>query len=70
MKTNCYTCYQTNVPNILGGYMTYPTLSAAMKSGANCVYAVTKVKKDNNLGIDTDGYLFKTLWRTLVYKHQ
>ena len=50
--------------------MTYSTLGDALRTGARCVYAVTKVKKDNNIGVDTDGYLFKTLWRTLIFKRK
>lgn len=43
-----FTIYQTNEPNILGGFMTYDTLSDAMdalcpKRGINTITAVTKV---------------------------
>lgn len=67
MKNNTYTCYQTDVPNICGGFNTYNSLSMAIDRCKHHVFAVTKVKIDNNLGIDTNGYLFKTLWRTLIY---
>lgn len=63
---NTYTSYRTNRPNILGGYMTYFHLSDALKTGAEEVWAVTKVKSENNIGIDTDGYLCKILWETRI----
>ena len=65
-KKSIYTSYRTNVPNILGGYMTYYTLLDALKSGAEHIWAVAKVRYDNNLGIDTEGYLLKVLWETKI----
>ena len=66
MKGNTYTSYRTDRPNILGGYMTYTHLSEALAAPHNEVWAVTKVRKDNNIGKDTDGYLFGILWETRI----
>lgn len=46
-----FTHYQTNKRNILGGYMTYPTLDAAMRAlcpqnGVNTITAVTMVNAE------------------------
>ena len=64
--SNTYTHFRTNRPNILGGYNTYCHLSDALATGAEEVWAVTKVRKDNKIGIDTDGYLSKILWETRI----
>lgn len=66
MTSNTYTSYRTDRPNILGGYMTYFHLSDALAAPHNEVWAVTKVKNHNNIGEDTNGYLFKVLWETRI----
>ena len=67
-----YTYYQTNKVNILGGYMTYSTLSAAFdaldpKRGVDTITAVTVVNSEwwNN-GKHT-GYLSEVLSKGIIY---
>lgn len=48
MSNKIFTLYQTNERNVLGGFMTYGTLSDAFdslcpKSGINTITAITKV---------------------------
>lgn len=68
-----YTIYQTNEKNILGGYMTYSTLSEAFdaldpKRGVNTITAVTKVNsKWWNSGKYT-GYLSEVLSMGVIYR--
>ena len=68
-----FTSYQTNEPNILGGYMTYSTLSGAFdalnpKKGINTITAVTIVKsKWRNDGKHT-GYLCEVLSQGVIYR--
>ena len=75
MANNVYTLYQTNEPNILGGYMTYNSLSAAMDhvGMVGCfgiritkVYAVTCVNSEWWHGHYT-GYLCEELSKGLIY---
>ena len=61
-----YTHFRTNRPNILGGYMTYCHLADALNTTAEEVWAVTKCKRENNIGVDTDGYLSTVLWETRI----
>lgn len=67
-----YTYYQTNKVNILGGYMTYPTLSAAFdaldpKRGVDTITAVTVVNsKWWNNGKHT-GCLSEVLSKGVIY---
>ena len=67
-RTSTYTVFRTDVPNILGGYNTYSSLSEAIKWCRKKVYARTKVKKENRIGIDTGSCLSKLLWEDLVYE--
>lgn len=68
-----YTYYQTNEVNILGGYMTYSTLSKAFdalnpKRGVNTITAVTMVNsKWWNNGKYT-GYLSEVLSMGVIYR--
>lgn len=68
-----YTFYQTNKVNILGGYMTYSTLSEAFDAldperGVNTITAVTKVNsKWWNNGKYT-GYLSEVLSMGVIYR--
>lgn len=68
-----YTYYQTNEINILGGYMTYSTLSEAFnalnpKRGVNTITAVTMVNsKWWNNGKYT-GYLCEVLSQGVIYR--
>ena len=75
MANNVYTLYQTNEPNILGGYMTYNSLSEAMDrvGMVGCfgiritkVYAVTCVNSEWWHGHYT-GYLCEELSKGLIY---
>jgi len=71
-RRNTYSYYQTNHPNILGGWMTYNTFKAAREAceggWGTEVYVVTCVRRDNNIGINVEGALAKRLWRTLIWK--
>lgn len=68
-----YTFYQTNKVNILGGYMTYSTLSEAFDAldperGVNTITAVTNVNsKWWNNGKYT-GYLSEVLSMGVIYR--
>lgn len=68
-----YTYYQTNKINILGGYMTYSTLSQAFDAldperGVNTITAVTCVNsKWWNNGKYT-GYLSEVLSKGVIYR--
>ena len=67
---NTYTYFETDVPNILGGYCVYDSLERAIKAGARKIYLVTKVKSENNIGIKMPGYLCKELWRSLIWERK
>ena len=68
-----YTYYQTNKANVLGGYMTYSTLSAAFAAldpirGVDTITAVTVVNsKWWNNGKYT-GYLSEVLSKGVIYR--
>ena len=68
-----YTYYQTNEKNILGGYMTYSTLSEAFDAisperGVNTITAVTMANsKWWNSGKYT-GYLCEVLSKGVIYR--
>lgn len=68
-----FTLYQTNKVNILGGYMTYSTLSEAFdalnpKCGVNTITAVTRVNaRWWNNGKRT-GYLCEVLSKGVIYR--
>nr|DAP44259.1 MAG TPA: hypothetical protein [Caudoviricetes sp.] len=68
-----FTLYQTNKVNILGGYMTYSTLSEAFdalnpKCGVNTITAVTMVNaRWWNNGKRT-GYLCEVLSKGVIYR--
>lgn len=67
-----YTYYQTNERNILGGYMTYPTLAKAFDAlnperGVNTITAVTMVNSEWWHGKHT-GYLCEVLSKGVIYR--
>lgn len=67
-----FTLYQTNKVNILGGYMTYATLSEAFdalnpKCGVNIIIAVTMVDPEWWNGKRT-GCLFEVLSKGVIYR--
>lgn len=68
-----FTFYQTNKVNILGGYMTYSTLSEAFdalnpKCGVNTITAVTMINaRWWNNGKRT-GYLCEVLSKGVIYR--
>ena len=67
-----FTLYQTNKVNILGGYMTYSTLSEAFdalnpKCGVNTITAVTMVDARWWNGKRT-GYLCEVLSKGVIYR--
>ncbi len=69
---NLFTIYQTNEPNILGGYMTYNTLGDAMKhlcpsKGINTIVAVTKINAEWWHGKKMP-YLYETLSSGIIYR--
>lgn len=69
---NVFTVYQTNKKNILGGYMTYSTLSDAMKnlhpaSGVNTITAVTMVAAEWWHG-EKKGHLYEVLSSGVIYR--
>ena len=70
-KHNVYTFYQTNHPNILGGYMTYNSFEDARKDcdggWGTAIYICTIVRRENNIGISTNGSLSKMLWRDCIW---
>lgn len=54
---------------MLGGYCCYSSLTEAIQKCINKVFVVTKIKRDNNLGIHCDhSVLSRELWKTLVYE--
>ena len=67
-----FTLYQTNKVNILGGYMTYHTLSEAFdalnpKCGVNTITAVTMVNSEWWNGKRTC-YLCEVLSKGVIYR--
>ena len=67
-----FTLYQTNKVNILGGYMTYSTLSEAFdalnpKCGVNTITAVTMVDAEWWNGKRTS-YLCDVLSKGVIYR--
>lgn len=67
-----FTLYQTNKVNILGGYMTYATLSEAFDAlnperGVNTITAVTMVNAEWWNGKRT-GYLCEVLSKGVIYR--
>ena len=67
-----YTYYQTNKINILGGYMTYQTLSAAFsaldpKHGIDTITAVTVVNSNWWNGGKYTGYINEVLSKGVIY---
>ena len=67
-----YTYYQTNEVNILGGYMTYSTLSDAFDSlnpecGVNTINAVTMVNSNWWNNGKYTGYLNEVLSMGVIY---
>ena len=70
-RHNTYSYYQTNHPNILGGYMTYRSFEQARKAcdggWGTAIYICTMVRGDNNIGIKTDA-LAKMMWRDLIWE--
>jgi len=66
-----YTYYQTNEPNLLGGFMTYSTLDEAWKAvengRGNQITAVTCVNSEWWHGKRT-GYLCEVLSSGVIYK--
>lgn len=69
--SNTYSYYQTNRPNILGGWNTYNTFEKAREAceggWGTEIYVCTMVRRDNNMGIRVDG-LCKMLWRDLIWQ--
>lgn len=68
-----YTFYQTNKVNILGGYMTYSTLSEAFDAldperGVNTITAVTKVNSKWWNNGKYAGYLSEVLSMGVIYR--
>lgn len=70
--SNTYSYYQTNHPNILGGYNTYRSYEQARQAceggWGTAIYICTLVKRDNNIGINVGSALSKLLWRSLIWK--
>lgn len=67
-----FTVYQTNEANILGGLMTYSTLSAAFDAlnlarGVNTITAVTMVNSGWWHGEYT-GYVCEVISRGVIYR--
>lgn len=67
-----FTMYQTDVPNILGGFMTYNKLSDAFRAcennrDAHTITAVTCVKSEWWNGKST-GYLCEILSQGVIYR--
>ena len=71
-RKNTYSYYQTNCPNILGGWNTYNTFEQARKAceggWGTEVYLCTIVRRENKIGIKIEGALCKLLWRDLIWK--
>lgn len=69
---NTYSYYQTNCPNILGGWNTYDTFEKARKAceggWGTAIYICTMVRSDNNIGVKVVGALSKLLWRSLIWQ--
>ena len=68
-RKNTYSFYETNVPNILGGYCCYNSFEKAVESGATKIYLVTSLRKANNLGIEVNA-LTKRIWRDLIWENK
>lgn len=70
-RSNTYTFYQTNHPNILGGYMTYSSFERARRAceggWGTQIYICTMVRRENNIGIKVNA-LAKMLWRDLIWQ--
>lgn len=70
-RSNTYTYYQTNHPNILGGYMTYSSFEQARRDceggWGTQIYICTMVRRENNIGIKVNA-LAKILWRDLIWQ--
>ena len=67
-----FTLYQTNKVNILGGYMTYSTLSDAFDAlnpecGVNTITAVTMVNSEWWNNDKYTGYLNEVLSMGVIY---
>ena len=71
-RHNTYSYYQTNHPNLLGGYMTYNSFERARQAceggWGTAIYICTCVRDDNNMGIKVKNALAKMLWRDLIWK--
>ena len=70
-RKNTYTYYQTDHPNILGGFMTYNSYEDARQDceggWGTKIFLCTMVRRDNTIGIKVDA-LCKTLWRDLIWE--
>lgn len=70
-RHNTYSYYQTNHPNILGGYMTYNSFERARQAceggWGTEIYICTIVRRENNMGIEVNA-LAKMLWRDLIWE--
>ena len=70
-RHNTYSFYQTNHPNILGGYMTYNSFERARKDceggWGTAIYICTMVRRENNMGIEVNA-LAKMIWRDLIWE--
>ena len=71
-RSNTYSYYQTNHPNILGGYMTYDSFERARQAceggWGTAIYICTIVRLENNIGIEVKSALAKQLWRDLIWE--
>ena len=72
MSNKVFTLYQTNRKNILGGYMTYPTLDAAMRAlcpanGVNTITLVTYVDSSWWHGKKMP-YLCEPLYSSVIFR--
>lgn len=67
-KRNTYTLYQSDRPNIFGGYNTFSSPVDAIKDCRRYAVAITFVRNENNLGIDTKGNLAKEIWKFTFYE--
>ena len=65
---NSFTLFRTNKPNLLGGFMTYSTLSELYKYNNNPeqIFVQQYVSYNNNIGIDTHGHICKMMWETRI----
>ena len=70
-RHDTYSYYQTNRPNILGGWNTYDTFEKAREAceggWGTAIYIVTMVRRENKIGINVEGALCKVLWRDLIW---